>query len=225
MPISFSKGFNPQAKISFASALKLGVISDCEYMDLELKEHRDAGKIKQKLMQHLPAGLTIFHVKEIPFDAPTAAAVINAAQYNLFVSYVPNEKSVESAVKRIMDEDNIEVVRKTKKGTKRINFRDFILSAEVQEESEGLAKIEILLSVSSQGAGRPEEFCELILRQGIAIDRDRIEIRRTGLYRVKTDGTRLTPWQIISKKDLKNLEEGEKAGSDKDEKKDSHRCR
>ena len=38
LPAAYSEGFNPHMKISFASALSVGVTSDAEYKDLELKK-------------------------------------------------------------------------------------------------------------------------------------------------------------------------------------------
>ena len=35
LPAAYSEGFNPHMKISFASALSVGVTSDAEYMDLD----------------------------------------------------------------------------------------------------------------------------------------------------------------------------------------------
>ena len=37
LPASWSAGFNPHMKVSFASALAVGVTSDCEYADFELE--------------------------------------------------------------------------------------------------------------------------------------------------------------------------------------------
>ena len=40
IPAAYSEGFNPHMKLSFASALSVGVTSDAEYMDLELRDSR-----------------------------------------------------------------------------------------------------------------------------------------------------------------------------------------
>ena len=42
--MEYSEGFNPHMKLSFASALSVGVTSDAEYMDLELSEPMAEGE-------------------------------------------------------------------------------------------------------------------------------------------------------------------------------------
>ena len=56
LPAAYSEGFNPHLKVSFATALGVGVTSDCEYVDFILNENISADEVMEKLNLQLPAG-------------------------------------------------------------------------------------------------------------------------------------------------------------------------
>ena len=54
LEIAFSQGFNPSMKVSLGVALPLFIESDCELVDIELKENIQESEIKLKLEKVLP---------------------------------------------------------------------------------------------------------------------------------------------------------------------------
>lgn len=56
IPVEYSKGFNPRIKISFALPLGVGVTSDSEYFDLELKDKMNIDMFIGELNSVLPKG-------------------------------------------------------------------------------------------------------------------------------------------------------------------------
>ena len=65
LPLAFSQGFNPHPKISFGSALSVGVTSNGEYMDMELTEAVELTQLKERLTQNLPPALMLLDAQEI----------------------------------------------------------------------------------------------------------------------------------------------------------------
>ena len=59
LPMAYSKGFNPHPKISFGPALKLGQISDNEFLTLHLEEDLPPEEIRKRLNAVLPTGLSL----------------------------------------------------------------------------------------------------------------------------------------------------------------------
>ena len=47
--IAYSKGFNPHPKVSFATALSVGMTSDGEYVDVELNNWQNGKELTKKL--------------------------------------------------------------------------------------------------------------------------------------------------------------------------------
>src|SRR2546421_12880929 len=66
LPIAFSSGFNPRERITFASALGVGVTGAAELATVELTEPAIPDDITAKLNQKLPAGIRILDAAEIP---------------------------------------------------------------------------------------------------------------------------------------------------------------
>lgn len=83
MPIAFSEGFNPHPKMNFASALAVGVTSEAEFMDIELKENLPSAEVVKMLAKALPHGLDVKTGREVPTGAPALMSEVNRAVYQV----------------------------------------------------------------------------------------------------------------------------------------------
>lgn len=61
--LSMSEGFHPKARMSYPSALALGIEGRDEVMEFELAEHVHAGDLIERLSSQAPPGLTVFDVR------------------------------------------------------------------------------------------------------------------------------------------------------------------
>ena len=62
LPIKYSEGFNPHQIMSFASPLGVGITSEGEYMDIELKEEVSCKEVLDKLQSTMVDGMEICKV-------------------------------------------------------------------------------------------------------------------------------------------------------------------
>lgn len=60
--LSMSEGFHPKPRMSFPSALAVGISGLNEVMEVELAEPMPAEELKQRLLAQAPPGLSINHV-------------------------------------------------------------------------------------------------------------------------------------------------------------------
>jgi len=65
IPVKYSEGFNPHPKLSFATALTLGVSSEGEYMDVELDSHIELQEFIESLNNVLPEGIRVLKAEYI----------------------------------------------------------------------------------------------------------------------------------------------------------------
>ena len=65
LPVVYSEGFNPHMKLSFASALALGVTSESEYMEFILSKDLCQPEVFDKLSSQLPDGVRLKALKKI----------------------------------------------------------------------------------------------------------------------------------------------------------------
>ncbi len=66
VPLKYSEGFNPHAKISIILPLTVGTASLCEYMDFALTEDRDLAALPAVLDPYMPEGIRALEAYEAP---------------------------------------------------------------------------------------------------------------------------------------------------------------
>ena len=59
LPVLYSEGFNPHMKLSFASALGVGVAADEEFMDLELAKEIPVDDVMARMNEKSPLGFAV----------------------------------------------------------------------------------------------------------------------------------------------------------------------
>lgn len=85
LPAAYSEGFNPHMKISFASALSVGITSSCEYMDLELKKDMCQPEVFDRLRAALPPGVELLQVRQVNSRAKALMSIVDEASYEITV--------------------------------------------------------------------------------------------------------------------------------------------
>jgi radical SAM-linked protein len=75
LQLSMSEGFHPKARMSFPSALGLGIAARDEVMEFELAEHVEAAHLAAQLATLAPPGLVVFDVQVLPENTPKAKIV------------------------------------------------------------------------------------------------------------------------------------------------------
>lgn len=66
VPLKYSEGFNPHAKISIILPLTVGTHSLCEYMDFSLVGDWDLASLPEKLNPYMPEGVQALEAYEAP---------------------------------------------------------------------------------------------------------------------------------------------------------------
>ncbi|HRR30193.1 MAG TPA: TIGR03960 family B12-binding radical SAM protein [Candidatus Sumerlaeia bacterium] len=85
IPVSFTKGFNPQPKVQYGPPLSVGFESEGELIDIFLIERRAPKEILKSLRSQSPRGLEFIAAEEIPLSAPAPSAAALAAEYEMIL--------------------------------------------------------------------------------------------------------------------------------------------
>ncbi len=85
LPILYTKGFNTRPRISLAMPLPLGISSDCEILEISLRERIEfrQGELRERLLSVSPQGLTIAAIVEVDTRASTLHSLVNSADYRI----------------------------------------------------------------------------------------------------------------------------------------------
>ena len=160
LPILYTQGFNTRPRISLAMPLPLGISSDCELLDVSLREKIDLSEadLRDRLLSVAPQGMTISSIIDVDLRASTMQSLIISAEYRIqFLDYI-DASSVQQKISDILDRDSIivEKVRKRKRSV--MDVRPLILALHLDERNDLIAH----LSVGDRGNLRPDLLIELM---------------------------------------------------------------
>lgn len=193
---AYSEGFNPHPKISFGSALAVGVEGEREYVDIELEQDLDLKEILGRLQEQLPVGIRLIDGRLLSNGARALMAVLNAASYRITVPMAlpVGEERLQEGIKAWLDREHIPYARYSKKGRVEKDIRPWVkeLTGSIQDDE---AVFDLEVEVGNQGSVRPEEviasLCDL---ENIPLDLDILNIKRTGIY-VTYEGQKFSPME------------------------------
>ena len=146
-PVVYTKGFNPHALVSIAVPLSVGIESYCEYMEVIALEKINVENYFKKINVMLPLGLRVLEIKEAPKSLTNE---IDLALYQADFIYSSFDL-VENTCKKMLD-DEINVIKKTKRQEAKTNIRSLILELNAFRVSSDKAKtgIKALIKIGSK---------------------------------------------------------------------------
>ncbi len=129
IPVAYTEGFNPRAKIAFAAPLPVGAASTSELCVLDLSRPAEAADLARALCRELPAGMELAEVAVRRRGRRSPIADLSRAGYELKLSRQGvSEQDVAAAVARILSASDVQVLRRTKRGEQWVNVRPGIVS-------------------------------------------------------------------------------------------------
>ncbi|MBW1802012.1 MAG: TIGR03960 family B12-binding radical SAM protein [Deltaproteobacteria bacterium] len=119
----FSKGFHPMPKISFLSALPVGMQSLHEIVDIQIHDTLPLDGLKDKINRQLPSGICIEGLQEL---TPNMKGIKPTESH--FEVYLDGFEVNPSDLDAFLGSDDFPVVKKGKKGEKTVNARALVKS-------------------------------------------------------------------------------------------------
>ena len=179
--IAYTEGLSPHMIMSFASPLGVGLTSDAEYMDIELRTPVSSREAIDALNRVGVEGITVTGFYEMPEGkANKAMTLVAAADYlvRFRARYEPDKIDLPSAVEEFYAQDEILVWKRTKKSEKEVDIRPMIYEMRYVPDA-------VFLRLASGSAAnlKPELVMDTMLgRYGIKPSPFAYEINRCELY-------------------------------------------
>ena len=127
--MAFSAGFTPHPKISYVGAAPTGAASEAEYAEIGLRRRVDPEAFAKAVDDSLPPGLDIVDcVEALTGSLPDR---IDGSAWDVRLPGVGVEEA-RAALAAFLERDVVEVDRRTKDGTRRIDARAAVRHAEVR---------------------------------------------------------------------------------------------
>ncbi len=183
LPAAWSEGFNPHLKVSFATALAVGVTSDCEYVDFELTRPVEAFNVAKKLNMQLPKGAEILRLKKLRGKSKPVMSLVDLSRYEVRLPF--DKKLFDAAqlsVKNFNATPQINFTRITPKKTRELELKKYL----VEPVAISLAGDELLIKfavlITPEGSLKPSEVLNVLReRFNFPADFSAAKINRTAL--------------------------------------------
>jgi len=131
---AYSEGFSPHQIMSFAQPLSVGVESNGEYFDLEVKSYSTADDMMGRMNEVSAEGIKVTDMALLPEKTPKAMASVEAAEYRvLFRPGREPEWDILKAVELFNSTRSVKVKKKTKKSEREIELKELVHSVIVEK--------------------------------------------------------------------------------------------
>ncbi len=189
LPVAYSSGYHPHPKISFATALGVGMTSEAEYVDIELTDALGSRAVLTALTRALPPGLRILAAATVRVDSRTGlASGIRWASYTVPLG-AGSAAATAVAIERFMAMNALEVVLEGKAGAKTVDIRPLVRCAALARAAAGAGdeggadSFEFTIACGGRAHLRPGDFIAAIQRiTGECTGTEGAPVHRTGLF-------------------------------------------
>ncbi len=155
LPIAYSLGYSPHPRLSFGHPLSVGVMSEEEFLDMELEMPMNLDELKRRLNDVLPTDIRITDAVFIASNADALTAIVDFIRYQVSGQGIISSDDIAS----FMNKHEVIVQRKKKDGMKQVNIRKFVQSIEMQDAECENAEFCLMMEIktTNSGTGKPEE--------------------------------------------------------------------
>ncbi len=153
LPIWYTKGFNPHAKLVFSTPLSVGTQSECEFLDIRLDRALSCDVVMEKLNAELTDEMYITEV----YMPETKFADIAFCEYRYELSLENSSEALAEDIEKLLTTSPLTLTKKTKSGEKDIDIIPLINSVSAKYLSDkGTIAISATLSAGSDNFLNPE---------------------------------------------------------------------
>lgn len=181
LPVKYSNGFNPHQIITFSLPLAVGVTSESEFVDIDFDDSASNGEIAEKLGRALPPDMKVLKIGEPEISAND---ICSALYHVVLKGSGISKESLES----FFEKEDIPAVKKTKKGEKTVNLKDYIKSFKITGAEDGEAELELVLSAGGSANIKPAIVADKIFEHSGCGDEAFCMICRKEIYYSKPNG-------------------------------------
>ncbi len=183
LPAAWSAGFNPHLKVSFATALAVGVTSDCEYVDFELTAPVAEFVVAKRLNAQLPRGAEIVRLKRLRGKPKPVMSLVDLSRYEVRLPF--DEKllpAAQVAAKDFNAAPQINFTRTTPKKSRELELKKYLAEPVTLSSTGGELLIRFAVRIFSDGSLKPSEVLNVLHeRFDFPADVSTAQINRTAL--------------------------------------------
>lgn len=181
IPVRYSEGFNPHPRLSFATAMSIGLESEYELLDIRLTKTVDVELLRRAFNESLTPELQAVEA----YIPTTKLNDIAYSSYRITIHTEGADSAMAERCERALTLKPLVVFKRSKSGDKDTDISGGILRISVIFDGEALV-IDTLLAADNAGFLNPE-YLVGYLRDHLGVlcgplDKEYYTLVRTGLY-------------------------------------------
>lgn len=156
VPLAYSQGYNPHARLQVAIALPVGYTSSAERMDVLLDAPLSPEEFVAKVSPVLPTGLTLLAVEPIALNAPSLQSQLGQAEYRVHVETTVPPDEVDARIAKLLSAEHYEQAEPRKPNARPLDVRPLIHQLCLEASDNRRVVLRMRLSAGARGHLRPE---------------------------------------------------------------------
>lgn len=165
--VAYSTGFSPHQIMSFAAPLGVGLLSDGEYMDIEVNSTLSSKESVERLNAVMADGMEVISYRALPENSKNAMSIVAAADYSIAPKKgkpfpFTYEEFLEKKKEFLVDRNRVMLTKQTKKNCIEIDVKPLIyaFSANRNEKTGQADSIFMKVATGSANNLKPEFILE-----------------------------------------------------------------
>ncbi|MBI4300889.1 MAG: DUF2344 domain-containing protein [Chloroflexi bacterium] len=157
LPLAYSEGFTPHARLSIAAPLPVGVTSDAELMDVHLERPLPLPTLSSAIKRQLPQGIKVLDAREVVPTLPSLQSLVRLAEYKVVVTAEKSLPETQLALRTLLALESLPWQHYRDTGPREYDLRPLIDDIWFIEWDEERGTLGMRLHIDSEGTGRPEQ--------------------------------------------------------------------
>jgi radical SAM-linked protein len=179
LPLAYSQGFSPHAKISIAAPLPLGVTGKRELMDIVIQRRISPYLVQKNLASQLPQGMIIINVTQVPPDAPSLQSQVRRAEYCVELETGKSVDEIQIVIDSLLALTELPWQHKRDDEMRSYDLRKLVERVWLIELNGTICVLGMCLRADGSASGRAEQVA-----LALGFDGQPKSICRTGLFLV-----------------------------------------
>ncbi len=152
IPMWYTQGFNPHAKVTFGLPLSVGTESACEFIDLRVDKDITGAEVKELLNRELTDEMQVLDAYE-----PTSKfSDIAWARYDMVLRFAGADEVLAAQMQALYTTSPLTMIKKSKSGEREVDLIPMIREAMVTSPDRGVIRINAVLAAGNTEHLNPE---------------------------------------------------------------------
>ncbi len=158
LPLAYTQGFNPQARLQFAAAMPVGFTGRAELADVYLNAALDPAEFIARLAAALPPGIRPLAAEPVSRETPSLQSQVAGARYRVEVESEEDAEDFQAKLDAFLARPDAWRERRRGKEVSRYDLRPLIQALTYTGRTAHGHAFEVTMRAAPGATGRPDEL-------------------------------------------------------------------